>query len=477
MILNNIVSVRLENFQSHLDTKIEFSNGLNVVVGQSDSGKTAVLRGVRWALFNQPRGTDFLKVGADFVRVTLVLANGATIVRERTSSKNRYIIKKEEEEDLVLEGFGSIVPEEVMNAHQMRPFRIDADHEWQLQVSQQLEGPFLLEQTGSIRAKTIGRMSGAHYLDMAIRDTSKDVSQLSQRVKWKENELDEATKALEPYKPLNDAKKALDQGFSLLADVKKQQQRVQALKQRKEQVSQLNAQEQRLKQSLETVKALDTWELLYQTLQQLVLKRQQLRSVQTQWQRVIKDLQTCQLWLDKTKDLAEIEQQSRSVQDRLTAWVKLDRLQKQYKQLSANMADASTRLEKTQFLQTFNGTQLQHISEQASVWRQLITHAKRLKQMEDEEQRYLKQKNDVDGVLDAQQVTETVAQTSKRHETLIAFKEKVQALTKRLEEGTAFVKHSKQQEEEQLKRYNEALTALPICPTCGQPLHTEEESH
>ena len=49
--------------------------------------------------------------------------------------------------------------------------------------AKQLDGPFLLEQAGSVRAKTIGRISGAHYLDMAIRDTSKDVASLQQRKK------------------------------------------------------------------------------------------------------------------------------------------------------------------------------------------------------------------------------------------------------------------------------------------------------
>lgn len=105
--LSNLQSVRLENFQSHQDTSIQFDQGLNVIVGQSDSGKTAVLRGLRWALFNLPRGTDFLKVGADFVRVTVTLTNGTKIVRERTSSKNRYKIQALEQDELVLEGFGT----------------------------------------------------------------------------------------------------------------------------------------------------------------------------------------------------------------------------------------------------------------------------------------------------------------------------------------------------------------------------------
>lgn len=104
--MNNILDVRLENFQSHLDSQFTFADGLNVLIGQSDSGKTAVIRGIRWALFNQPRGTDFIRAGSDFVRVTIQFESGDRLIRERTASKNRYMIKKNGQEQQVFESFG-----------------------------------------------------------------------------------------------------------------------------------------------------------------------------------------------------------------------------------------------------------------------------------------------------------------------------------------------------------------------------------
>jgi DNA repair protein SbcC/Rad50 len=43
-----INKVRIENFQSHEDTLMEFHKGLNVITGPSDHGKSAVMRAIKW---------------------------------------------------------------------------------------------------------------------------------------------------------------------------------------------------------------------------------------------------------------------------------------------------------------------------------------------------------------------------------------------------------------------------------------------
>ena len=138
----------IENFQSHERTEITFSEGLNVFVGPSDSGKSAILRALRWVLYNQPRGSDFIRTGASRCRVTLILSDGTQIVRERSSSVNRYLIRDPEGNERVFEGFGSDVPDEVLEAHGMVPLQLDEDRELTVQIGQQLEGPFLLSESG-----------------------------------------------------------------------------------------------------------------------------------------------------------------------------------------------------------------------------------------------------------------------------------------------------------------------------------------
>ena len=68
-----IKRVIIEDFQSHRYTELELAPGFNVIVGPSDQGKTAILRAIRWVIYNDRRGTDFIRVGASKARVTLVM--------------------------------------------------------------------------------------------------------------------------------------------------------------------------------------------------------------------------------------------------------------------------------------------------------------------------------------------------------------------------------------------------------------------
>jgi exonuclease SbcC len=58
-----IKKLSLRNFQSHRETDLEFSPGLNIIVGPSDQGKSAIIRALRWLFYNEPRGTGFIRVG------------------------------------------------------------------------------------------------------------------------------------------------------------------------------------------------------------------------------------------------------------------------------------------------------------------------------------------------------------------------------------------------------------------------------
>ena len=53
--------ITLKNIQAHEDLTLEFGQGLNVIHGSTDSGKTAVLRGLLWAALNDGNGDKLLK--------------------------------------------------------------------------------------------------------------------------------------------------------------------------------------------------------------------------------------------------------------------------------------------------------------------------------------------------------------------------------------------------------------------------------
>ncbi len=201
--MNNIRKVIIENFQSHESTEMEFEDGLNVIVGPSDQGKSAVIRAIKWVLFNQPRGIEFIRHGAKSAKVEIEMSNGFRVIREKSSSRNRYTVIDPEGETSVFEGFGNEVPEEVRKAHGVAKVVIDTDRDVSLNLGEQLEGPFLVSETGAVKAKAIGRLTGVHIVDRATRECINDIKKENQIEGRCKNEIKELEQKLNMYEHLD----------------------------------------------------------------------------------------------------------------------------------------------------------------------------------------------------------------------------------------------------------------------------------
>ncbi|HBR33882.1 MAG TPA: hypothetical protein DD734_04555 [Firmicutes bacterium] len=172
---------------------IEFApaGGLTVIVGPSDTGKTVIIRALRWLFYNQPQGMEFVRTGASFVRVTLEYESGHKVIRERTVSTNRYkIVVPGAEKPEVFEGFGNNVPLEVQEITGVSSVRIGDDN-YNLNLSEQLDGPFLgAKQISSpARAKVLGKMAGTEEIDVATSEVGTDLYRRGQEEKRLEGEI------------------------------------------------------------------------------------------------------------------------------------------------------------------------------------------------------------------------------------------------------------------------------------------------
>lgn len=174
-----IKKVILENFQSHKHTELEFDSKLNVIVGPSDSGKTAILRGIRWVLYNEPSGDYFIREGENYCSVTIEFNDGTKIKRYRSRSKNAYYLYDSQNNEKTFEGFGTSVPEEIINATGIKKVLLDSELSKSINLSDQLEGAFLLSEKASTRASSIGRLVGVNIIDDTVRDTLKDIRNLT----------------------------------------------------------------------------------------------------------------------------------------------------------------------------------------------------------------------------------------------------------------------------------------------------------
>lgn len=224
--MRSIERLRILNFQSHAATELQFSPGLNVITGQSDNGKTAILRALRWALYNEPGGTEFIRHGTREGKVEVTMSDGTTILRERSHKVNRYVVTAPGAEPQVFEGFGTRVPAEVLKAHGMTPVALDTDHKVLLNVGTQLEGPFLLSAAPSVRAKAIGRLLGVHVVDAAARTARKDLQQKGREERAAEAELARLEQELQAFAPLPAWEQALAAAEAAYARARELERRV-----------------------------------------------------------------------------------------------------------------------------------------------------------------------------------------------------------------------------------------------------------
>lgn len=138
------------------DAEVELSDSLTVLTGDSDSGKSVVIRALLQAGRNEPQGANLLRHGSGRgvnSEVTLTgEADGGEfeIRRTRGRSTNEYIVNGD-----TLRAIGSGSPEEVGKILNLSPNAIQT----------QWDGHFLLSATDGQIARTIGSAIGLAEID------------------------------------------------------------------------------------------------------------------------------------------------------------------------------------------------------------------------------------------------------------------------------------------------------------------------
>lgn len=215
-IFNPIQKIIIHNFQSHKETILEPAGPgqLTVIVGQSRQGKTAIFRALRWLFYNAPDGADFIRWGATFARVTAEYADGTQVIRYRTAGGvNRYIIRKPGEQEQVYEGFGrGAVPLEVQQITGVSPVEIGEGLTLNLNLAEQLDGPFLGNKavSSTARAKVLGKLAGTEEVDLAGKQLGTDLFRWKRDKEAHEKAIRETETQLQGYEYLPGFKANMD---------------------------------------------------------------------------------------------------------------------------------------------------------------------------------------------------------------------------------------------------------------------------
>lgn len=250
-----IKRISIQNIQSHKDTTLELSPGINAIVGSSNNGKSAILRALYWVRYNRPLGTDnllshwaFDKKGNQIAPMVATVENeNGVVTRQRTKSENQYIVNNEE-----LNVVKTDVPSQVEDLLCLSDTNIQ----------RQQDAPFLLSLTSGQVAQYFNKTVRLDVIDKVLsnaeskrRKTQQEINQTDELVKefeakhekygWLEDveklllkyenvskknaELAEQVEELQKQVEAFDYYSSIEEKYSFVTEAKKQVEKIQKL--------------------------------------------------------------------------------------------------------------------------------------------------------------------------------------------------------------------------------------------------------
>ncbi len=201
-----IDSLELINVQQFAHKKIDFSNGINVLVGETGKGKTTIIRALRWVLVNDFDSEAIRKDGSKKTQVSIV-KDGAKVTRTKSDSVNRYELERNGK----IEKFDSIgrkVPEPILQLFNIPILEIDKE-KIILNIQTQLDSHFMLNEKGTFRNKVLNKLTGNNIVDFVIGSFNKDLLKISKENKQLEGEIGDKNVQLESLTKEKETKQRL----------------------------------------------------------------------------------------------------------------------------------------------------------------------------------------------------------------------------------------------------------------------------
>lgn len=190
--------LELIEFQKHSYLKLDFSEGVNMLFGESDAGKSCVRRALSWLLGLESYSEDDIrKEGSKKTTVRGKFDDGLECERTRSASINKYVIRIPNQKELVYDSYGRDLPDEVKDILKIRLINIDEKNQLNLNISSQVVMPFLQDIPASLRLKLFNKMTGNDLLDVVVQNFNKEIIGIRRNLTVEENVIKDNTPKIE----------------------------------------------------------------------------------------------------------------------------------------------------------------------------------------------------------------------------------------------------------------------------------------
>lgn len=203
-----------KNIQCYPDLDIKFSPGLNIIIGESGTGKTTIYRMLKWCFDNRPEGIEFkeqfLRHDTKEAKVILKL-DDCKVGRIRSNKRNSYLLNDRE---LKAVGRGK-VPEDILKALRFHDINFQAF----------TDPNFLFNLTDSEVARYLNKIADLESIDLSRSSIKKEKTEIKNLINNTTFDLKEKKEKLNSYKWINNIEPEVNQLLSKEKEIRLEEKR------------------------------------------------------------------------------------------------------------------------------------------------------------------------------------------------------------------------------------------------------------
>lgn len=173
--------LKLINFQVHKILEVYFSPNITTIIGQTDSGKSSIIRGLKWLTFNKPRRKEFISWDKELCIAKLGIDNHL-IIRKVSKGINLYKLNEK-----VFKAFGSDVPIQIQSLLNISD----------LNFQYQLDPIFWFMETAGFIGKELNSIINLEIIDESLGNVGTMLRQCKSHIEIIESRIESNNRELE----------------------------------------------------------------------------------------------------------------------------------------------------------------------------------------------------------------------------------------------------------------------------------------
>jgi energy-coupling factor transporter ATP-binding protein EcfA2 len=180
-----IKSITLKNFQSYKNQTIDFKPGLNLLLGTSDSGKSAILRAMSFVLYNYPKKDSLIHWGELETSVTLEFSDGVKVTRIKGEGRNAIVAFDADGNKIEKEKIDKEIPDDVKLLLGNPP---QDDFNGLISYADQFSPMFLVDLSPTDLPRSLSGLTGIEVLEESAKQLMQNYKSIEKQNKSDEKE-------------------------------------------------------------------------------------------------------------------------------------------------------------------------------------------------------------------------------------------------------------------------------------------------